>query len=575
MLLVTLLIFSFSMVSSLSSTDWPCDHPVFCKPDKGLLHEIQLAKIFKDSKTFVDMPMKSNTEQVLAAFDKLSDYSKSTLVTFVKTNFDVEGTEMEEVLPSDWKKDPKFIENIEDENFKNLAVEMNEIWKNLTKKITKSQMEIEEKSSLIYLEHPFVVPGGRFREVYYWDSYWTIKGLLLSEMFNTTKGMIQNFQSLIKTYGHIPNGNRVYYTKRSQPPLFTQMVWDYLNVTNNPETSREFIAEVIWQLDDEFKFWMNRMVNVSMDSKMYKLARYRVEGDGPRPESYEEDHSLAMKLAEGEREEWYSHMKSGAESGWDYSSRWFATNQSAEDELLGVETGNIIPVDLNSFLCKNAEIMENLFLQVEKPEKAAEYRKIRDALKEAIRAVLFNTTDGMWYDYNIKTNLSNYQFYPSNLAPLYCSCYHKDINITTTMDYMIASPALNKSGGIPSSLLKTSQQWDLPNVWPPLVELTVTALENTHTAMGRSLAREVAGKYLKNVVKSFANTGAIFEKYNCEEEGKPGGGGEYDVQEGFGWTNGVTLSLLAKYPTLSSSSPLLSTLSLLVIGLSSCLYYLV
>jgi len=577
MLLVTMLILSSSIASSLSSTNWPCDHHVFCKPDEGLLHQVQLAKIFKDSKTFVDMPMKFNTEQVLAAFKKLPDNSKSTLATFVKTNFDVEGTELEEVLPSDWKKDPKFIEKIEDENFKKLAVEMNEIWKNLTKKITKSQMEIEEKSSLIYLEHPFVVPGGRFREVYYWDSYWTIKGLLLSEMFNTTKGMIQNFQSLIKSYGHIPNGNRVYYTKRSQPPLFTQMVWDYLTVTNNPETSREFIAEVIWQLDDEFKFWMKRMVNVSMDNKMYKLARYRVEVDGPRPESYEEDHSLASKLAEGERKEWYSHMKSGAESGWDYSSRWFATTQSrsAEDELLSVETGNIIPVDLNAFLCKNAEIMENLFLQVEKPEKAAEYREIREELKEAIRAVLFNTSDGMWYDYNIKTNLSNQQFYPSNLAPLYCSCFHIDINMNTTMDYMMASPALNKSGGVPSSLQKTSQQWDMPNVWPPLVELTVTALEHTHTAVGRSMAREVAGKYLNNVFKSFANTGAIFEKYNCEEEGKPGGGGEYDVQEGFGWTNGVTLSLLAKYPTLCSSSPLLSTLSVLVIVLSSCLHYLV
>jgi neutral trehalase len=97
------------------------------------------------------------------------------------------------------------------------------------------------------------------------------------------------------------------YTKRSQPFLFMQMVWDYLNVTNNPETSREFIAEVIWQLDDEFKFWMNCMVNVSMDGKMYKLARYSVEVDGPRPESYEEDHSLARKLAEGERKEWYTH----------------------------------------------------------------------------------------------------------------------------------------------------------------------------------------------------------------------------------------------------------------------------
>ena len=78
----------------------------------------------------------------------------------------------------------------------------------------------------------------------------------------------------------------------------------------------------------------------------------------------------------------------------------------------------------------------------------------------------------MWYDYNIKTKLSNQQFYPSNLAPLYCSCYHKDINMNTTMDYMMASPALNKSGGVPSSLLKTSQQWDMPNVWPPLVFLS-------------------------------------------------------------------------------------------------------
>jgi len=576
MLLISLLIFFSSTTSSLPSTDWPCDHQVFCKPDEGVLHEVQLAKIFKDSKTFVDMPMKTNTEQVVANFKNLSDHSKSSLETFVRQNFDAEGTELEEVQPSDWREDPAFIDDVEDKAFKDLALEMNGIWRNLTRKITKSKEEIEEKSSLIYLEHPFVVPGGRFREVYYWDSYWTIKGLLLSEMYNTTKGMIENFQSMIKSFGHIPNGNRVYYTKRSQPPLFTQMVWDYLNTTNNPETSREFIAEVIWQLDDEFKFWMKRMVNVSMDSKVYKLARYRVEVDGPRPESYAEDHSLAAKLAEGERKEWYMHMKSGAESGWDYSSRWFVTSKerSAEEELLGVQTGNILPVDLNSFLCKNAEIMEILFLKVEKPEKAAEYKKIREDLKEAIRAVLFNSKDGMWYDYNIKTKLPNIQFYPSNLAPLYCSCYHKDINMNTTMDYIMSSPALNQSGGIPSSLKRTDQQWDMPNVWPPLVELTTTALENTQTDTGRNLAREVAGKYLRNVAKSFANTGAIFEKYNCEEEGKPGSGGEYDVQEGFGWTNGVALSLLAKYPTLSSSSPLLSTLSVLVIGLTFGLQYL-
>ena len=132
------------------------------------------------------------------------------------------------------------------------------------------------------------------------------------------------------------------------------MVWDYLNVTDNPETSREFIAEVIWQLDEEFKFWMDRMVNVSMGNKTYQLARYRVEVDGPRPgkrqiydmpafdlsclESYEEDYTQAAKLPEAARKEWYVHMKSGAESGWDYSSRWFVTDgkRSGEDELLDV-----------------------------------------------------------------------------------------------------------------------------------------------------------------------------------------------------------------------------------------------
>lgn len=466
------LLFFFSLTSIILATpeDWPCDHEIFCKPDEGVLHEIQLAKIFKDSKKFVDMPMKSNMEKVLENFKKLPDHSRTTLEKFVKENFDDEGTELESIQPSDWKENPKLIDEISDDTFKDLALEMNNIWKKLTRKIAKSKEEIEEKSSLIYLEHPFIVPGGRFREVYYWDSYWTVKGLLLSEMYNTTKGMIQNFQSLIKSLGHIPNGNRVYYAKRSQPPLFTQIVWDYLNATNNPRTSREFIAEVIWDLDAEFKFWRSRMVNVSVGGKMYQLARYRVDVDGPRPESYEEDHSLAGRLPEEERKEWYIHMKSGAESGWDYSSRWFVTNQerSSEDELLDVQTGNILPVDLNSFLCRNAEIMQQLFIKVENFEKAEEYKKLREEFKEAIRAVMYNTKDGMWYDYNIINKQLNTKFYPSNLAPLYSSCHHQDINMNTTMDYMMSSPAMNQSGGLPSSLQRTGQQWDMPNMWPPL-----------------------------------------------------------------------------------------------------------
>merc|ERR1719369_631921 len=107
-------------MSTLSTTDWPCDHQVFCKPGEGILHEVQMNKIFNDSKTYVDMPMKSNTETVLSNFKKLPDYSKATLEEFLKENFDAEGTELEKLQPDDWKENPKFIENIEDDNFKEL-----------------------------------------------------------------------------------------------------------------------------------------------------------------------------------------------------------------------------------------------------------------------------------------------------------------------------------------------------------------------------------------------------------------------------------------------------------------------
>ena len=119
--------------------------------------------------------------------------SQEILRKFVSENFDKEGTELEVIIPTDWQENPDFIENIQDEGLKKLAIEMNRIWKNLTRKFSKDKAEIEAKSSMIYLEHPFVVPGGRFREVYYWDSYWTAKGLLLCKMFQTTKELVRKW----------------------------------------------------------------------------------------------------------------------------------------------------------------------------------------------------------------------------------------------------------------------------------------------------------------------------------------------------------------------------------------------
>merc|ERR1719222_1630723 len=178
--------------------------------------------------------------------------------------------------------------------------------------------------------------------------------------------MIENFKHLVEKIGHIPNGNRVYYNRRSQPPLFPHMVQDYLAANDDKEHERELLAEVIWALDEEYKWWEGRMEEVEVAGTKHKLARYKVDVGGPRPESYVEDFSLASKLPEEEQRDWYVHMKSGAESGWDYSSRWFVGNESfhEEEELLKVRTADILPVDLNSFLCKNAKILADFFTRM-------------------------------------------------------------------------------------------------------------------------------------------------------------------------------------------------------------------
>ena len=129
----------------------------------------------------------------------------------------------------------------------------------------------------------FASTGGRFREFYYWDTYWIIQGLLLSEMYDTTRGILENFLSMVDTYGHVPNGGRVYYIQRSQPPLLIPMVDSYVTQTGNIT----FLRNNINLLEKEFKFWMsNRTVTVNIDGNEYKLARHYAPSQGPRPEGY-------------------------------------------------------------------------------------------------------------------------------------------------------------------------------------------------------------------------------------------------------------------------------------------------
>ena len=151
--------------------------------------------------------------------------------------------------------------------------------------------------------------------------------------------MVTGNYDLVSWPLYIPCISRVYYTRRSQPPVFAQLVQDYLTWTNDLTTERQFIAGVVWHLDQEFQFWQSTMVNVSVGAETHQLARYWVDVGGPRPgqssasfaaeqfvmliliESYREDYSLGQNFGTNEsngtsnRDLWYRHIKSGAESG--------------------------------------------------------------------------------------------------------------------------------------------------------------------------------------------------------------------------------------------------------------------
>lgn len=246
-----------------------------------------MAGLYKDSKTFVDMKLKYPPAQILKNFDLFMDQhkpepSKEDIKTFVDSNFDKEGSEFEPWDPSDWHANPVFLQNITDSQLRNWANELHSFWKELGRKIKDDVRDRPDLYSMIYLENPVIVPGGRFREIFYWDSFWIMRGLLLSEMHETVKGMLSNFLHMVKLLGYVPNGGRTYF-RRSQPPLLIPMFKLYTDATND----NIFLRQSIDVLEQEFQFWIkNRTVNIDLDGKTYQVVRYNVEMDGPRPESY-------------------------------------------------------------------------------------------------------------------------------------------------------------------------------------------------------------------------------------------------------------------------------------------------
>lgn len=249
----------------------------------------------------------------------------------------------------------------------------------------KRDADTPERGSRIALPHPYIVPGGRFNEIYYWDSYFTMLGLAVDGDTALIQAMIDNFAYEIETYGFIPNGNRTYFLSRSQPPFFALMVQLLVDTTGDAALWGQYLPA----LQREYDFWMHGEDVLTPDVPAYDrvvrlpdgavLNRYWDALDTPRTEMYATDLELVENCARPAGEV-YRNLRAACESGWDFSSRWLADPA----DLTTIRTTELLPVDLNVLLYRTEEVLAVAYEAAAQPTAAAHYRYRAEQRKTAI-----------------------------------------------------------------------------------------------------------------------------------------------------------------------------------------------
>jgi len=516
-----------------------------------LFVDVQMSQVFPDGKTFVDCIPKKDPKTIVSDYKKLKSNPavKYSLLKFVEDNFTIP------VAPE--------VKNIQQEK------DITEHIKNLWSVLKRDPDPKINGSSLLPLPFPYIVPGGRFREIYYWDSYFTMLGLKESGETEMIENMIKNFAYLINTYGHIPNGNRTYYLSRSQPPFFPIMVQLLAEIKGN-----QVYADYLPAMEKEYKFWMSGSDKVKLGEPIKSvvklpdgsiLNRNWDESTSPRQESYREDVETAeaavkkmlavsqfknatqqKKAEDAKRVEMYQHLRSGATSGIDFSSRWF----TVPDDITTIHVTDFVAVDLNSLLYQDEMIIRLAYtllpgaspsVKATNSSKAADYNVKAQARKKAIEKYCWNEKLEMYSDYDFVNNKISDAITLAGMYPLFAKIpdqQRAEKQKTTLMK------TLFHDGGFTTTAHSTGQQWDAPNGWAPLQWMTIRGLENYYF---NSEARDASEKWIKLNKSVYEHTGKLMEKYNVMDLKLEAGGGEYPSQDGFGWTNGVLLALMTKY----------------------------
>ena len=485
-----------------------------------LFHDVQSSRLFADNKTFADCTPKMASETILSRYLLEKNGANFNLQTFVNQHF-----ELPKVFASG------FVSDVSD----SVEAHINKLWPLLTRQ----PEAVPQGSSLLALPLPYIVPGGRFGEIYYWDSYFTMLGFEAMGNYEVIEQMTDNFAFLIETYSHVPNGNRTYFLSRSQPPFFALLV-EMLAKNGGHNVYRKYLPS----LEKEYLFWMDGGSSLTAATPAHRrvvrlpegsvLNRYWDDSPTPRPESYFEDLELVQNSHNPEN--LFRNLRAACESGWDFSSRWFA---DAAD-FGSIRTTELLPLDLNCLLVQ----LENTLAQAYRSAgEESGYEVLTKKAQQRARHInqyFWNETAQTYQDYD---------FINAQTTGVQCLAmvYPLFLNVANQSQAVQIARVLErdflKEGGLVTTLAESGQQWDSPNGWACLQWLAIAGLRNYGFA---DLAETIKNRWLKANETVFKRTGKMLEKYNVQDINAAPLGGEYSVQDGFGWTNGLYLKLISE-----------------------------
>ena len=424
-----------------------------------------------------------------------------------------------------------------------------------------NQNEVREQG-LLYLPHPYVVPGGRFNEMYGWDSYFIQVGLVRDNEMVLAKDMVDNFLYQIDHYGKILNANRTYYLTRSQPPFLTQMI---LNVYRHKRDSA-WLRSTVPAIEKYYSFWNADPHLVAQTG----LARYYSLGQGPAAEVISDERDAQGRTHYDRVKEYYrTHEitdydvglyydrskdeltdlfyvgdRSMRESGFDPSNRFGPFN---------IDIIHYNPVCLNSLLYLMEQDAAEIMRLVGRPRDARVWRNRAAERRRLVNSLMWDEQDGLYYDYSFRDKKRRRYPFVTTFYPLW-------VGIASPQQAARVVGNLKRfelAGGLQTSTNVSGSQWDAPFGWAPMQMIAVEGLRRYGY---NAEADRISANFLSLILKEFAQHNTIVEKYDVGRRESEVAGGikfgyDYNVI-GFGWTNASFVELFARMPAAKKADVL-------------------